>query len=249
MIAITMCVRHWLGALYSSLYIETGHKESFLPFFPSLVHSSILHLPFVSPFLFAHFHFYARHYFPLTPIPSFLLFISFPFFHFFSICFVRASLLPPPHPSSSSRLRSSSPPSLHRTLSVPCPAFPFHLLARSLAPPPAANHVRSRSLPHFSSVRSRSLVNPKQQVPTLLAALRTVRVCWTAFCRWCCSLAGRSNVGHVARFGRGFHFQKNPDRTIPLGSRVKHRSTRSHLSTWSPIIDSNQPFPRPLAYK
>lgn len=146
MIAITMCVRHWLGALHSSLYIETGHKESFLPFFPSLVHSSILHLPFVSPFLFAHFHFYARHYFSLTPIPSFLLFISFPFFHFFSICFVRASLLPPPHPSSSSRLRSSSPPSLHRTLSVPCPAFPFHSLARSLARSPSRGQPRSLSL-------------------------------------------------------------------------------------------------------
>lgn len=137
MIAITMCVRHWLGALYSSLYIETGHKESFLPFFPSLVHSSILHLPFVSPFLFAHFHFYARHYFSLTPIPSFLLFISFPFFHFFSICFVRASLLPPPHPSSSSL------PSLHafRPLSsLPLP------LARSLARSPSRGQPRSLSL-------------------------------------------------------------------------------------------------------
>lgn len=39
-------------------------------------------------------------------------------------------------------------------------------------------------------------------------------------------LARHGSIGHVARFGRGFHFQKNPDRTIPLGSRVRHRTRR-----------------------
>lgn len=209
------------SAHYTRAYIETGHKESFLPFFPSLLHSPILHLPFVSPFLFAHFHFYARHYFLSLP-SCFLLFISFPFFHFFFICFVRASLLEPP--LSLSRLSSIVHPRLafdrlYRSLHGFRPLSSLLLPLAYSHPPPIASHVPSRSLPHFSSVRSRSLVNPKQQVPALLAALRVHLL--NRFLSLVL-LAGRS-IGHVARFGRGFHFQKNPDRTIPLGSWVKHR--------------------------
>lgn len=157
------------SAHYTRAYIETGHKESFLSFFPSLVHSSILHLPFVSPFLFAHFHFYARHYSLSHSHPVFYSlshshFSTFsPFASFEHRCSPSLAF-----PRSFILVSLSIVSTVLYTVSVPCLAFSFHLLTS----PPIANHVRSRSLPHFSSVRSRSLVNPKQQVPTLLAALR-----------------------------------------------------------------------------
>lgn len=146
------------SAHYTRAYIETGHKESFLPFFPSLLHSPILHLPFVSPFLFAHFHFYARHY--SLSLPScFLLFISFPFFHFFSICFVRASLLEPPlslslaFPRSFILVSLSIVSTVLYTVSVPCLAFSFHSLTPIPLPSPATFPLaRSHTFPLFDLV-------------------------------------------------------------------------------------------------
>lgn len=223
------------SAHYTRAYIETGHKESFLPFFPSLVHSSILHLPsFHLSYSPISISMHAT-ILSLTPILFSTLYLI-PIFPLF-LHLLRSSIVALPSlafPRSFILVSLSIVSTVLYTVSVPCLAFSFHLLTS----PPIANHVRSRSLPHFSSVRSRSLVNPKQQVPTLLAALRVHLL--NRFLSLVL-LAGRS-IGHVARFGRGFHFQKNPDRTIPLESWVKHR-TRLHLSTWFPIIDSNQPFP------
>lgn len=105
----------------------------------------------------------------LTPILFSTLYLI-PIFPLF-LHLLRSSIVPLPSlafPRSFILVSLSIVSTVLYTVSVPCLAFSFHLPTS----PPIANHVRSRSLPHFSSVRSRSLVNPKQQVPTLLAALR-----------------------------------------------------------------------------
>lgn len=224
------------SAHYTRAYIETGHKESFLSFFPSLVHSSILHLPFVSPFLFAHFHFYARHY---SLSHSHPVFYSLSHSHFSTFS-----------PFASFEHRSSP---LSCLPSIVHPRLAFDRLYRSLhgfrplsslllplAYLPSHSQPRSLSLAPTLFLCSISFTGKSEATGSYVACGFTSAFAEPLFVAGLL-LAGRS-IGHVARFGRGFHFQKNPDRTIPLESWVKHR-TRLHLSTWFPIIDSNQPFP------
>lgn len=166
---------HVCTALARRATLEPLHRNRaqrivspFLPFSRSLVHSPS---PFRFTFLIRPFPFLCTPLFPPHSHPKFSTLYLIPIFPLFLHLF-RSSIAAPP---SSSFILVSTVSSRFPSLVQPSPSTCS--LARSLAPPPAANHVRSRSLPHFSSVRSRSLVNPKQQVPTLLAALRTVRVC------------------------------------------------------------------------
>lgn len=145
------------SAHYTRAYIETGHKESFLPFFPSLLHSPILHLPFVSPFLFAHFHFYARHYSLSLLFSTLYLIPIFPLFlHLFrsSIVARTPSLsLSLAFPRSFILVSLSIVSTVLYTVSVPCLAFSFHSLTPIPLPSPATFPLaRSHTFPLFDLV-------------------------------------------------------------------------------------------------
>lgn len=170
----------------------------------------------------------------LTPILFSTLYLI-PIFPLF-LHLLRSSIVPLPSlafPRSFILVSLSIVSTVLYTVSVPCLAFSFHLLTSHSQP-------RSLSLAPTLFLCSISFTGKSEATGSYVACGFTSAFAEPLFVAGLL-LAGRS-IGHVARFGRGFHFQKNPDRTIPLESWVKHR-TRLHLSTWFPIIDSNQPFP------